>query len=305
MTGDVVVRTLPVMGTVATMQVLLDDPSSRAAAESATSAAADWLLEVERRCSRFVERSELRQLCATVGRPVHVSEFLFEPLRLALLLADETDGAFDPTVGAVQVARGFDREHRTGAPSGARGDAGATFRDVEISMGDRTVTLHRRLLLDLGAIAKGFAVDLAARELARWQNFAIDAGGDEWFAGVNADGMPWRVGVRHPARRDEVIEVLAVSNAAVCTSGGYETAETAGDGGHHIVDPRTRESPRATVSATVIGPSAMAADALATAALVIGGEEAIALLERHGARGVLYDASLARHATRDLAEANA
>ena len=83
-------------------------------------------------------------------------------------------------------------------------------------------------MLDLGAVAKGMAVDAAARELAVCGDFAIDAGGDLYLGGVNRNGEPWRVGIRHPRRDGELIEAVTVSDRAVCTSGDYER-------GDHIV----------------------------------------------------------------------
>ena len=296
-----VVRTLPVMGTVATLQVVLPDPAARADAEAATSRAADWLLAVERCCSRFDPESELRRLCEVVGAPVPVSEMLFVAIRTALALARLTDGAFDPAVGGAQQARGFDREHRTGTRAAAMSAPGATFRDLTLDDEARTVTLAAPLILDLGAIAKGLAVDLAAKELAAWRDVAIDAGGDQWFTGTNADGEPWRVGIRHPADGDAVIETLAISNAAICTSGGYETQGLARDAGHHIVDARSGASPHAVASATVLGPSAMIADGLSTVAMLLPPRDALALIIAHGARGVLYLDDLQRMATPDLA----
>ena len=89
------------------------------------------------------------------------------------------------------------------------------------------MTLHRPLLLDLGAVAKGLAIDMAARELQPFENFAIDAGGDLYFGGCNAAGEPWSVGIRHP-RGDGLLDTLRVSDAAVCTSGDYERRHRCG-----------------------------------------------------------------------------
>src|SRR5579871_6069718 len=118
----------------------------------------------------------------------------------------------------------------------------ATYRDVQIDAERRTITLRRPLTLDLGAVAKGLAVDTAARELNTFRDFAIDAGGDLYLGGCNPQGAPWSVGIRHPRRPGELIDSLRVSGKAVCTSGDYErVAPGDGDadsGGHHIVDPR-------------------------------------------------------------------
>ena len=150
-------------------------------------------------------------------------------------------------------ARGFDREYRTRRPS-RRVDVDRRrrrYRDVDLDVDRRTITLRRPLVLDLGAVAKGFAIDMAARELAPFGNFAIDAGGDLYLGGHNDDGEPWSVGIRHPRDEARSIEHVRVSDAAVCTSGDYLRRPP--DGEHHIIDPHTGASAAQAASATVVG----------------------------------------------------
>jgi len=144
---------------------------------------------------------------------------------------------------------------------------------------------------------------MAARELRPFQHYAIDAGGDLYLAGHNPAGAPWTVGIRHPRHEDDVIESIAVSNVAVCTSGDYERRHEHDEAGHHILDPRTGASPDDVASVTVVAPTAMAADALATAAFVLGFNEGIRLLERQGVEGVMLSPALERHATRGMQSA--
>ena len=125
-----------------------------------------------------------------------------------------------------------------------------SYRDVELDPDRGTITLRRPLTLDLGAVAKGLAVDAAARELAPFQDFAIDAGGDLYLGGLNEQGAPWSVGIRHPRNERELIASLRISNQAVCTSGDYERRAPGGNA-HHILDPRTGASAHAVASATV------------------------------------------------------
>jgi thiamine biosynthesis lipoprotein len=291
------VRTEVLMGTFVTIDVVHDTPSAAAAIDRAFG----WFHAVEASCTRFEDHSELMRLSARPGVAVEVSAILFEAVRFALAVAEDSGGAFDPTVGARMAARGFDREHRTGRRvTLLDADPAASYRDVHVDAGRRTVTLDRPLTLDLGAVAKGLAVDAAARELRDEADFAIDAGGDLWLAGLNRHGQPWSVGIRHPRRDGEVIETLRVTDTAVCTSGDYERAAPIGDG-HHVIDPRTGLSPDAVVSATAIAPSAMLADALATAALVLDPGESLALFNRHAAGGVIYTSDLRRQATVDRA----
>ena len=153
------------------------------------------------------------------------------------------------------------------------------------------------MVLDLGAVVKGLAIDAAALELAPFRNFAIDAGGDVYAAGTNASGDPWRVGIRHPRNPDELIDSLSLSDAAVCTSGDYFRRNSPNASDHHILDASTGDTAIRSASATVIAPTAIVADALATAAFILGPTAGIALLERHGVEGLIVTPSLARHRT--------
>jgi FAD:protein FMN transferase len=337
MTAPVYRRTVPAMGALVTIDVVghFAAPAQHASlgsshVEAAVERACDWFAEIEACCSRFDPRSELSRLSATLGVAVPVSDILYRAVEFALAVAEETAGAFDPTIGAAMETRSFNRNYRSGqivrhapvATTLRRGDR-ATYRDVRLDPQRKTITLLRPLLLDLGAVAKGLAIDMAAHELRPFANFAINAGGDVYVAGHNRRGAPWNVGISHPRVPGELIDSLSVSDCAVCTSGDYERrcpdassdaspdasnvstgaasapseAPVAEPGGHHILDPRCGRSPRAAASATVIAPSAMLADALATAAFVLGPADGIALLERLGVCGLIISPALARHVT--------
>jgi len=284
------------MGTIVTVDVVgaIDDDAD---CDARMTRALGWFEVVERACSRFDPASELRQLGAVPGTAVAVGPILFEAVRFAIAVAHESGGAFDPTIGAAMDVRGFDRDYRSGdrTGSGVADLPTVSYRDVEIDRDARTITLRAPLVLDLGAVAKGLAIDMAARELAPLRHFMIDAGGDLYAGGCNARGKPWSIGIRHPRRDGEWIETVTASDCAVCTSGDYERASA---NGHHLIDPVTREPAAALASATVIAPTAMVADALATAAFVLGPEEGLRLLERQRVEGLLLTAELDRHATR-------
>lgn len=286
------------MGTVATVQIV-----GRGAEENqlddATERAFTWLHRVEQCCNRFDETSEARQLSRSTGVATPVSPMLFEAVQFALALAEDTGGAFDPTIGRLMERRGFNRDYRTGMAISSDVDAApaVTYRDVVLDAEARTIALRRPLVLDLGAVAKGLAIDMAARELAPFEHFAVDAGGDLYLGGRNEDDEPWSVGIRHPREDGTLLDVLKVSNAAVCTSGDYERQGSVPGAGHHIVDPRTGQAADRAISATVLAPTAMLADGLATAAFVLGPVEGLQLLERHGLEGMIVSGTMARHAT--------
>ena len=256
--------------------------------EDALNHALGWFTAVEQTCSRFDPASELVRLCRQPGEPVQVSDLLFEAVRFALAVAQLSKGAFDPTVGAQQQRRGLTRNYISGQEVTAAAEP-ASWRDVRLNLRQRTITLRRPLLLDLGAVVKGLAIDLAARDLASLERFAVEAGGD-LFAGGAAEGAePWRIGVQHPLR-DGLLGSVAVWNQAICTSGGYERPLDT-DGEHHLLDPRSGRSPRDLISVTAIAPTALVADALGTAAFVLGERAGLRLLAQQGVAGIAVTAA--------------
>jgi thiamine biosynthesis lipoprotein len=290
-------RTIVIMDTAVTFEAVRHPRrAARVDPEAHVDRAIAWFRRVEASCSRFDDASEVRQLAERVGVPVVVSPILFEAVQFALAVAEESGGAFDPTIGADLEARGFNREYRSGAEvhSGVAPDARVSYRDVVLDPGQRAITMRRPLLLDLGGVAKGLAVDLASRELAPLEDFAIDAGGDLFLSGHNASDEPWTIGIRHPREESQLIDALRLTDCAVCTSGDYARRN---EGGHHLIDARTRQAASAIASLTVVAPTAMVADALGTAAFALGPDEGLRFLERHGVDGFGVTPALERFAT--------
>jgi thiamine biosynthesis lipoprotein len=240
-----------------------------------------WFDTVERICTRFDPNSEVMQLLGRVGHPVAVSTLLFEAVAFAMDLASQSGGAFDPTIGAHMEQLGFNTNYRTGEVVHSSVDPSQVgFHDVKLDRRRRTILLRRPVILDLNAVAKGLAIDLASRELQDYADVCIEAGGDLFVRGHNAAGEAWRVGIQHPRAEGVLLETLHVSDTAVCTSGDYERHG-------HIVDARSPESRTDLASVTVVAPTAMAADGLSTTAMVLGRERGIELLEHQGVGGLL------------------
>ena len=318
---DMLVHAFACMGTVVTFRIVGNANSSteQHARSEAVTRATEWFRQIELSCNRFDSSSEVRKLSQHVGRPMRVSALLFQSVQFALAVAEETSGAFDPSIGLRMEALGFDRDYRTGKSSGTntdlltdlkhsqaahaeprrRGDnerRAATFRDIELDEASQSITLHAPLLLDLGAVAKGLAIDVAAREFQPFENFLVDAGGDVYVQGHNEHNELWRIGIRHPRIADKLLQTLHVSNTAVCTSGDYERrVEATAEG--HVVDARNGMPIHSIASITVLASSAMVADTLGTAAFSLGVHEGLALLERHGVDGLIVTPSIERFTT--------
>ena len=262
---------------------------SRADIDPAIQRALAWFDAVERVCTRFDPTSEVMQLLQRVGRRVQVSTLLFEAVAFAMDLAEQTDGAFDPTIGATLEDLGFHTNYRTGNTVRSGVDPrGLSFRDVRLDRRARTIRLRRRLVLDLNAVAKGLAIDLAAAELREFGDFCVEAGGDLYVRGNNAAGEAWHVGIQHPRADGLLARTLHVTDTAVCTSGDYERRSPGMGGGvGHILDARTQQPVTDLASVTVVAPTAMAADGLSTAAMALGRPRAQAFLEAQNVSALL------------------
>lgn len=257
-------------------------PAGQAAAAAV---ALEELARTEERLSAFRPESELGQLNRAAR---HEGSFAVSPA-LGALIAEcagyhrLTDGAFDPTVGPLVEAWGF--RGQPGRPP--RWLLRSAFERVGLQRlhldGGRLGFARDGMSLDLGGIAVGHGVDRAVGVLRRAgvRHGLINAAGDLRAVGPRPDGSPWIIGVPHPVRPRERIAALELRGGAVTTSGTYlKFVATRGGRVSHIFDPRSGDSPREVVSATVRARSATAADALATAAVVLGADEALAMLER-------------------------
>lgn len=239
--------------------------------------------QVGRSMSYHDSGSELSQLNRDAARePVAVSAWTRTVLRAALELAEESDGAFDPSVAPAIRGLGF----LPSTPGAPRADRHATWRDIEL-LPRRRVRFRRALRIDLGDIAKGFAVDRAIDVLREGgcTSGLVNAGGD-----LHAFGpRDWQIGIRDPARPEATACNVPLRNAALATSAGYFSRRKRG--GRTItalVDGRTRQPLDASLSACVIAPTALIADALTKVVLALG-EGANSILGRHGASALILD----------------
>ncbi len=233
------------------------------------------------------------------GAWVELPGDLCRVLSLALDGARRTGGLFDPTWAALRDLWRFG-DGETGVPPPPAAVAErcplVDHRALELvpAPGACRARLGRAgMQVGLGGIAKGWAVDEAARRLrARGLgDFLVQAGGDLYAAGRRG-GRPWLVGVRDPRGPPErSFAFLAVSDRAFSTSGDYEHFFVAGGRRyHHLIDPRTCRPGRASRAATVLAASAVEAEVLSKAAFLLGGREALRLVEREGAEALLVTA---------------
>ncbi|MCR8629988.1 FAD:protein FMN transferase [Paenibacillus radicis (ex Xue et al. 2023)] len=278
------------MDTVVTIQVVTR--KSKNESEAAIERAFEAFRKVEHACSRFSLDSELMEASRQIKIPVPISPFLFEPLKFALEVAKWTKGIFDPAVGKTMEDHGFNQHYLTGETIQSSSSVSATYRDVVLNEQDRTLYLQKPLVIDLGGVAKGFAIDLAAHELKQFEGFVVNAGGDLYAGGVDEKGRKWKIDIQHPEHKEQMIQTVEISNEAVCTSGSYERKSTLKNGVHHIIDPRSKQSPNEWISCSVIAPYAMMADAFSTASFLLGLDRGRTLIEQLDLRGILITSDL-------------
>jgi thiamine biosynthesis lipoprotein len=197
----------------------------------------------------------------------------------AMEISRITDGAFDITVAPLVNAWGFGFDPSSDKKwlSAAEIDSIKQFVGYEKVWieGGKVVKADPRVMLDASAIAKGYGCDLVAEYLRSMgcENFMVDIGGELVVGGVNPNGSKWRIGVSKPQNEagNAMAEVLEVTDCAVATSGNYRQNYQTEEGMvGHTIDPRTgRPAVNNIVSATIIAPTCMVADAFATAAMVI------------------------------------
>lgn len=235
--------------------------------------------------------SYLQQVNQKVSSPIEDEEFL-KIIKMSLRFANKTEGAFDPTLGAVTRLYPIGEENPVPPDLEKVKNALETSGYEKVSIEKNLVKKPAGLLFDLGGVLKGYAVDKAAEKLKSMgvKNFIVNGGGNIWAAGRSVSGGPWRIGVENPRSSGDVITVLELDNQAVATSGDYQRYFFyEGKRYHHVIDPRTGLPASEAFSATVIAPTATEADVMSTAAFVLGRKKGMEMLEKNNLQGIIID----------------
>ncbi|MBI4949767.1 MAG: FAD:protein FMN transferase [Deltaproteobacteria bacterium] len=242
------------------------------------------------------DSSDVTRISKNAGASLPVSPDTIEVLKTAVLVAELSGGAFDPTVGVLGKAWGYSGEKGV-VPS--REEIGKSlplvdYGEIEIDEAASKAGLKRKgMSLNLGGVAKGYIVNKAVEALKREgvERGIIHAGGD-MVVFQKDEEVPFSIGIQHP-REKRLLGKVRVYNGAVATSGDYERFfEINGKKYHHILDPRTGFPAEGTQSATIIAKDPTLADALSTAVFVMGPEKGMELIERlPDVEGVIVDSS--------------
>jgi thiamine biosynthesis lipoprotein len=271
-----------IMGTRITVELWSED---RDKAEQAIDAVLDELRRLDESMSTYKPTSEVSLVNARAADgPLHISKELFDLLVTAKEYSVLTDGAFDITYASVGYLYDFRKRIRPDEAQITKALPAVNFRHVLLDPKNQTVQFSQKgVRIDLGGIAKGYAVDCGINVLKSrgYTRAYVGAGGDSRIIG-DRFGKPWMVGIRDPRRGEgEVITRIPLVDAAISTSGDYERFfDEGGVRYHHIIDPHTGHSASKVRSATVIGPNATRTDGLSKTAFVLGPEKAMEIYNR-------------------------
>jgi thiamine biosynthesis lipoprotein len=264
------------------------------AARSAVGAAGRAVFRVDSLMSTWQPESEISHLndAAGSGQWTQLSPETLEVLLASRLLARVSGGAFDVTVGPLMHVWGF-------RGAGARVPAPAALDSARELVGDSVLEVdsarararlqRRGSAVDLGAIAKGYALDLAASAMRAAGASAgmVDLGGNVLVFGRPPAGREeWVIGILDPRDPDGIIGEIRLAEGSVATSGDYEQFfEAGGIRYSHIMDPGRGEPARGTLQTTVVAPTGLQSDGLSTTLFVLGPDRGRAFLTQPFARG--------------------
>ncbi|SPF81742.1 FAD:protein FMN transferase [Pseudoprimorskyibacter insulae] len=268
-------------------------PAAHMVPELVAQAALNALRLVDAQMSTYRDDSDLLRLnAAPIGVPVPVPADMLTVMACADRLARQSGGALNIGLGQAVNRWGFGPLPTPGArPDPRLGAADATLAQLgsyTLHSDPPAVTKHSDIAFDLCALAKGFAVDQAARavEALGITNYLIEAAGEIIARGRNGAGEPWTIGLELPVPGDDriIFDQIALDGMAAATSGNYRNRRTiAGETVSHTIDPNTGE-PLASdlLSVTVLHSACMEADALATVLTVLGPDQGPRFAQSHG-----------------------
>jgi thiamine biosynthesis lipoprotein len=274
-------RTQFIMGTLVEITLAEDDSDKT---QQAIDLAFDEMARLESLMSTHLPDSEISILNQQAGKGfTRLSPEVLQVLHQAILWSQQSGGTFDVSIGPLVKLWRFEDEKPT-VPSPAllqQAVKAVNYKNIHID--DVMVRLNKPgMALHLGAIAKGYAVDSAMAVLKNngIQNAMINAGGDLTVTGTRALNKPWKIGLQHPRKPENIIASFNLAEGSVATSGDYQRYFLHDKNRyHHILDPADGKPARGLISATVIAAKTMDADALATAVFVMGAEKGMPFID--------------------------
>lgn len=240
---------------------------------------------IDQLMSTYREASEISRVNreGAIG-PIMISEELYDLVARSLEISGRSDGAFDISYESVGYLYDYRARRQPDSAEIAEALPGIDYQSIALDPDRSTIEFARPgMRINLGGIAKGYAVERAAQWLVRHgvTHAVLNAGGDTRVLG-DRRGQPWVVGIRNPRSEEDVVTRIPLVNEAISTSGDYERFfEENGERVHHIINPRSGRPTEELMSVTVIGPDAVLTDALSTTVFVLGLDRGLVLIETY------------------------
>ncbi|MGR3806485.1 FAD:protein FMN transferase [Pasteurella testudinis] len=284
------------MGTTYSVKYLSESKQNLPSPTEVQQALDRTLQEVNRQMSTYQKDSEISRFnqWQQVDTPFAIAPEFAKVVQEAIRLHQLTDGALDITVGPLVNLWGFGPENRPDkAPSAQEIDARRAWIGLDKLTLGKQGTQHQlsksvpNLYIDLSSIAKGFGVDQLAEYLDSLHiaNYMVEIGGEIRAKGLNQAGKAWQIAIEKPEFDGSraVQQIIGLQNMAMATSGDYRNYfEQDGVRFSHEIDPKSgKPIQHNLVSVTVLNPSTMTADGLATGLFVLGADRALAIAEKN------------------------
>lgn len=281
-----------IMGTAIRVELWHEDAVT---ARAAMAAVMDEMRRIDRLMSPYKPDSELSRINREAARrPLVISQEMFDLIQRSIEFSKLSDGAFDITFSSVGYLYDYRAGTRPTDEQIARALPGINYRHLRLNRAKRTLHFARDgVRIDLGGIAKGYAVDngIALLNARGVKHALVTAGGDSRVIG-DRRGRPWQIGIRDPRRPGEVVAVLPLTDIAISTSGDYERYFDAdGVRHHHIINPKTGKSATGVHSVTILAPDSITAEGLTKSVFIKGPQEGMRLVDRvPGVDAIIIDA---------------
>lgn len=269
------------MGTVVEIILIGDDYYK---AEQAASEAFTEIRRIEKLMSPWIEDGDVFKLNLYAGKKwLKVSSDTLYVIKKSVEISEHTNGAFDITLGP--LIRLWQKAREKGFPPSVDEIRSflnlVNFKDILISKDGKILLKREGMSIDLGGIAKGYAVDKAFEllKMLGYKNLIVNAGGDLRVGGLKF-GKPWTIGIRDPRNSEKLIAKISLSDSALATSGDYEKFFIyQSKRYHHIINPKDGLPAGGCRSVSIIAREGILADAMATAVFVLGPEKGYILCQ--------------------------
>lgn len=305
--GSAIKRTRFLMGTI--VEITVFNSGKEPGIQEAIEGAFREIKRLEDMFGRRQSGSDVWKVNHSFGKDVKVSSETMDLIRAGLYFSKLSGGAFDITVGRLMELWNFEGDRRVppSAPEIKNALSMSGSNNMLIDAEKNVISADNGVHLDLGGIAKGYIIDLAAAKLLERgiKNFIINAGGDMVIWGRKGN-RAWKIGLQNPRDSQKIMAHMEVDEAhtAIVTSGDYERFFIHdGVRYHHIIDPSSGYPARGLISVTITAEDAKTADALSTAVFVLGVEKGLKLIDSlEGVEGMLVDEAQKIHLSKGIKE---